>query len=304
MIIVPKIKELILPLSVATRVAGRYRIETQAPGQKRRLRAEFNNLITNNGLDQICNNASYSLYCAVGSGNATPSFTDTALQSLVGSTNSLFSSSRSVQPSSPYFGTLTNTYNFPAGTATGNLAEVGVGATATSLMSRALILNGGGSPTTITVLSSEALYVTYQLQQYVPPSDVTGSVTIAGTAYSYTLRAASATGGVWALANEVPILSIVTAYNGSMGTITGVPSGPSAGADSVSTAGYATGSYTLNYTTGFSLTAGNLSGGISALYFSLGPSNSRGAFQVGLGTAIPKTGSNVLTLNLSTTWGR
>lgn len=281
---------------------GRFTIETQAPGQKRRLRASFPNLITNNGLDQICSNSNYSLTCAVGSGNATPVVTNTALQSLVGSTSTLFSSSRSVQSSPPYFGTLTNTYNFPAGTATGNLAEVGVGPNATSLISRALILDGGGSPTTITVLSSEALYVTYQLEQVVPTSDVTGTVSISGTSYGYTLRGASATGGVWELTNEEPSLSQFTAYNGAIGAVTGTPTGSSSSADSVSTASYTTGSYTLDYTAGFSLTAGNLSGGISALYFSLGPSNTRGAFQIGLGTAIPKTGSNVLTLNLSTTW--
>lgn len=305
MIFVPNIKELVLPITHRVGVRGHFKIETQAEGQPRRLRAEFNNLITNLGLDLLCSTNTFLNACAVGSGNATPTNGDTALQTLVGATTSVFSETYASQSSSPYYGTTTITYSFAAGVATGNLAEVGVGASATSLMSRALILTSGGSPTTITVLSSEALYVTYQLEQVVPLTDVTGTAVISGTSYGYTLRAGLATGNSWETHAEPPNALICRAYNGAIGSITGQPAGTSANADSISTAGYSTGTYTLNYTAGFSITAGNLSGGITAVDIVLGLTfSSRGYFQIGLGTAIPKTGSNVLTLNMSTVWSR
>jgi hypothetical protein len=301
MIFVPRHKELILPMRQIVRIRGHFKIETQEAGKPRRVRAEFHNLITNNGLDLLCTSGSFMTACCVGTGNATPLVTNTALQALVASTTATISSTNTIQSTSPYYGSLTMVYNFPAGSATGNLAEVGVGASATNLLSRALILNGSGSPTTITVLSSEALYVTYTLQQIVPTSDVTGSATISGTSYSYTLRASQATNvATWSPVQSPPLLSSSGAYNGTIGTVTGAPSGSGQSADSTSTAGYTTGTYTLSYTATWGLTSGNLSGGITALTMVL--NGSRGCFQIGLGTAIPKDGSHVLVLNYSTVW--
>lgn len=57
---------------------------------------------------------------------------------------------------------------FGQGAAAGNLSEVGVGRSATDLFSRALIVDGGGNPTTITVLPDEYLTVVYELRRYPP----------------------------------------------------------------------------------------------------------------------------------------
>lgn len=310
MILIPKYRDLIIPVETKTRLQGRYKIEAVGQDGRRRMLADwFPNLITDLGADML--GAAFGnplTYCAVGSGNATPLPTDTALQAVVGSTTATISSSRTAQASPPYFGTLTKIYNFPAGTATGNLSEVGVGDTAggISLFSRALILDGSLNPTTITVLSTEALYVTYQLNQYVPTADVTGTVNIGGIDYGYTFRASNATSaGNWAFfqGGDPPGISAAGIYNGVIGAITaGGPSGTSAGADSNINDAYSTGSHTLTGTSTWNIATGNF-GGVTAAAVNFGTSAiSRGSYQVGFDATIPKDSSHVLTLSFRNSW--
>jgi hypothetical protein len=310
MILIPKYRDLIIPVETKTRLQGRYKIEAVGQDGRRRLLADwFPNLITNLGADQL--GASFGnpvLFCSVGSGNATPLVTDTTLQSFVGSTSLTISSSRTAQPAPPYFGTLTKVFNFPAGTATGNLSEVGIGPVTSglSLFSRALILDGSLAPTTITVLSTEALYVTYQLNQYVPTVDVTGIVNIGGINYNYTLRASNATNANnWAFfqGGDPPGISSAGIYSGVIGAITAAgPSGTSAGADSNINDAYSNGSYTLTGTSTWNIATGNF-GGVTAAAVNFGTSAiSRGSYQVGFGTTIPKDSSHVLTLSFRNSW--
>lgn len=304
MILLPKYKDIIIPARAKIGLAGRYKIEAVGADGRRRVLADwFPNLITTLGADLLGNGSPLNV-CAVGSGNTAPALTDTALQTLVGSTSSIQSTTRAAAGSSPYFGSTTIIYNFVAGTATGNLAEVGVGATSTSLFSRALILDGGGSPTTITVLSTEALFVTYQLNQYVPLVDVTGTINISGTNYNYTLRGAEATSANWGYLNgDRGGLSTVFVFNGAIGAITGDPSGSSAGGGSIVNDAYSNGSHTLSGTVTYGIGSGNLAGGISAAEIFFGSAqSSRGTYQIGFATPIPKDSSHVLTLSFSSSW--
>lgn len=310
MILIPRHRDIIVPLKTqSARVRGFYKFEAVRQDGSRRLLADwFPNILTNSGADYlgISQFSGPLTYCAVGSGNSTPVVTDTTLDTFVAATTTTNSTTHTAASSSPYFGTTTIQYNFPIGTATGNLSEVGVGPENSSsarlnLFSRALILDGMGNPTTITVLSSEALYVTFQINQYVPLSDVTGNVTISGTSYAYTLRAYFATSTTWAYQNDdAPTLNLAAAYNGAIGSITS--SGPSGTASSgtVSSNSYSNGSSTLTGTITWGLAAGNLAGGISAISFTAG--TSRGSYQIGFSPAIPKTSSQVLTLDVGTSW--
>lgn len=302
----PKTKELILPVRLpATGVRGRYKIEAidKFSGKRRVLADWFANLITTNGANLYAGSG-WAGVCAVGSGNATPQLTDTALQTLVASVSGAFSSTFGVTSSAPWAGSLTLTYRFAAGVAAGNLSEVGVGGSATNLFSRALILDGGGNPTTITVLASEALDVTYQLFRYSPTADVVGVVNIGGVDYAYTLRAALASNaGAWAPNNaETSILSVASVANGAIAAVTGSPSGSFSDSSSESTAAYSSGSFTRTATATWSLTTGNLSGGITAAVFRWGSALRHGAYQVGFSPAIPKDGTKVLTLSASHSW--
>src|SRR5574337_29456 len=176
----------------------------------------FDNLITNIGLEGIgAHTTGYNcLYCVVGTGNTTPTFADTNLAAYKAVSNTANPQSLwtavGQTTTSPYYVILTNKQRFNAGTATGNLSEVGMTTQATSsttaatdkLFSRALILDASGNPTTITILPDEILDVTYQIYLYLPNggADITGSFnqTIDGvvTPFSYTLRAANV-GPAW-----------------------------------------------------------------------------------------------------------
>lgn len=190
-----------LHVSAKVGIAGYFKIEvlnTDANGvaieSSRRIAANWQkNLITNNGLDLLCGtNNTLNTYCQVGSGSATPANGDTALQSRIASSSTQQANSAGTNNSvSPYYGFVQRTYRFVAGVATGNISELGIGPASTgNLFSRALVLDGLGAPTTITLLSDEVLDVVYQLRCYAPSADVTGTLTLgtAGGSYDFTAR--------------------------------------------------------------------------------------------------------------------
>lgn len=183
-------------MNLKTKVAGYYKLQVIRPDGTVRQSAEFPNLITNAGLDRMAT-STYLTVCQVGSGSAAPTFADTALAARIAGTQTVQSTDVGTTSSSPYYAWATRQFRFAAGVATGNIAEVGVGwGTTGSLFSRALVLDSGGSPTTITVLADEILDVTYQLRYYAPETDDTGDVTFTGNlagTYDWIFRAANVT---------------------------------------------------------------------------------------------------------------
>lgn len=308
---VPKIKILEpkdeLPLPV--RMRGFYKIEAvdMVSGRRRLLADWFPNLITNNGLELLSTGGFYSFMC-VGSGNTAPSNTDTTLASFVAATSVQQATSGSSAGSSPWYGAFTLTNRFAAGTATGNLAEVGIGPAnnGTNLFSRALILDGGGSPTTITVLSSEALDVTYQLRNYAPVGDTTGTVVISGTTYTWTARASNANSSAWQMiAAEIGGVGNCNCYNGALGAVTSAPAGANDVPSSISPIAYSAGSHQRDGNCFFDLNRANLSGGLSAFRTGFGLSSGRmGEAQIGFSPAIPKDASHTLNMVFRCAWDR
>lgn len=293
-----------------TGLKGRFKMEAVKQDGSKRLLAEFDNLILDNGLNILGTGAGWDNYCSVGTGNTAPATTQSALVSFLAATNSTTTTSLANSGSSPYYGQTTITYRFAIGTATGNLSEVGIGVASngTNLFSRALILDALGSPTTITVLSTEALDVTYQLQMYAPTADVTGTVTINAVSYSYTMRAANANSSSWQglnTLNDQGGVSNVTVYNGTIGAVTAGPSGTSASGGSVAVQTYTSGNFYVDSIVSFGLTTGNVSGGISAILITCGSiRSSMGQFQLGISPPLPKDGSHTMTLTFRHSWGR
>lgn len=319
MIWVPKYKDIIIePRTPPVRMAGYYKLEAIGLDGRKRDLGTFPNLITNGGLDMLGGYSNMFNTCAVGSGNTAPSNTDTALVTLVASTTNAIAAVYSTQGSSPYFGSSTVTWQFPTGAAAGNLSEVGIGTAATALYSRALILDGGGSPTTITILSTEALNVTYIMQQYVPLTDVTGSIMLGGLSYAYTIRAALATNQTyWCQVFGLPTApnlrsGFQTAYAAGIGAITSQPSGTAFGDSGCSTGSYTNGSLTLQSTSNWDINHGNAPGGIGSILYQIGnqttgggsASFGRGIWQVGFSPVIPKDNTHVLQLLLNISWAR
>lgn len=296
-------------------IAGYYKFEAvNAKTGIKRLLSDWNkNLITDAGMDMLGGSGNYLYSCKVGTGSSTPSFGDTALSNYLASHSSIMSTTYGTSSSAPYYCFIRNVYRFNAGVATGNISEVGVGNTSNILFSRSLILDGGGNPTTITVLSDEYLDVTYEYRYYAPYSDVTGSILLNGVSYSYTSRACNASDSsyisgwghnyIYGDTENKTLSSTATGdrvYDGSIGSVTSSPSGNNLQV-AVPTAGsYSAGSHSINHTFNASLSQGNLAAGISAIKTHIGV----GAYQVGFSPAIPKTSSHVLSITFTHSWSR
>lgn len=176
-------------------VSGEYRFQlSKAEKSPHTDTGFFKNLILDNGLNMICNIAKTSTtsnnnafllpaagplsYCYVGSGGATPTYTNTQLQNRIGSTDPAQESKSGTSSFSRGYAELVVVYRFNAGTVVGNLSEVGIGPSPTSLFSRALILDSNGDPTTITVLDDDILTVTYRLRLTIPRVDILQSINV------------------------------------------------------------------------------------------------------------------------------
>lgn len=309
-IIVPK-RQLVLPSSG---FAGLYKIEAIRPNGKRRMLADwFPNLITDVGLDDIGYATGTQLSaCVVGTGGATPTNSDTALQAQIASTTTVQSNTSGSQPSAPYYGWRTRVYRFAVGAAAGNLAEVGIKTNTGGgkLFSRALILDGGGSPTTITVLSDEILDVTYQLRLYPLLTDITGTIDIGGTDYDFTARAANVDDGPFAPDSALyaglggPSATECTVFTGAIGAITGNPSGSSAAGATQVQAAYTPNSLFRDATFSFGLNNGNVSGGFLSVLVTLGFGVNMGRMQVEFDAPVPKDNTKVMSLTFRHSWAR
>lgn len=273
----------------------------------------FPNIILDQGLNRMGTGTSViATNCQVGTGNSTPIATQSSLDNRIAGTTTIQSQGETAQSASPFYRAYTFVYRFPAGTATGTLAEVGVGWSATlagSLFSRALILTGGGTPTTITVLADEVLDVTYQCRLYYSESDASYNVTVTGVGtLTVTARASRinstcnwniGSAGVWDSSAGG------TVYNGAIGAITSLPSGTSSNSTSSVNNAYVNNSNQRSGVVTWGLNNGNLAGGILSVVQRFGFfSGSWGDMQYQFSSAIPKVNTQVLTLNYLHQWAR
>ncbi len=282
----------------------------EIPGSRRSPVPPFKNLITDSGLDRMGDNSDYLSFCQVGAGSTAPAVGDTALASRVAGTFTIQSTALTVQSSAPYYVARTNTYRFAAGVAAGNLAEVGVGwGLVGSLYSRALILDAMGTPTTITVLADELLDVTYQIRQYMPTVDWSGSITLRGVVHSVTGRACSVTSsnaGGWAITQYGTAANFLlpqpSAYTGAIGAVTATsPGGSLIGSPQTTTGnGYSSGSLQRDIVIFYDNTRGNNASGIGSIKITMGI----GSYQFGFTPSIMKTSDDTLSLTFRHSWAR
>lgn len=314
-------------ISIKNRIQGYFRICVEdKEGNIKEDTGWFPNLITNQGMDWIGSpppnyNVSYNqqyigTHCGVGTGTTTPAVTDTQLSAFLAMYPSTYTSNvegfstTSYVTGPPDYWSGIRTYNFAIGAVVGNIAEVGIGNTASGntqpqLFTHALILVGG-SPGTISVTSSDALVVYHEMRLYLDLTTNPYSFNISGVSYTGNyLRALSTSIPNYALNVYYDINYGVngtfTAYNGAVGTVTGQPSGSSdftRGQTSIGS--YTSGTYTLSMSCVIPLSQMNFSGGISAFMIT----TNHGSFQFSVSPAIPKTNLYTLTMNWSVSWAR
>jgi len=292
-------------MNLNSKMVGRYKIDVSSKnGETLKTSGWFNNLITNNGKDRYGYYARNSLMstCQVGTSNQTPAATDVSLITLLASTTSRTIVSQTTS-TSPYSTSVVYQYTFPIGSVSGNIAEVGVGwGVSSSLFSRALIVDGGGNPTTLTVLSDEQLTVTYELVLLLPTVDATGQMVLDGITYTWTARAASASswsvGAAFTEGEQTGVYYNQVAHDVAITGITTAPAGNTSAADSITSPTYVNGNYYVDHVVGFSPSAGNLAAGIASIVFRVGICY----FQIGFSPVIPKTNTKTLTLTIRHSW--
>lgn len=289
-------------------LGGRYRLIATRPDGSTRVVADwFDNLVLDNGLNRIGTGAIMGT-AVVGSGSTAPANGESTLVALVASTTTSTGDVKGTDLANN-FAYMRSTYRFASGTAAGNLAEVGVGWDSNNLFSRTLIRDGGGDPTTVTILAGETLDLVYEIRVYWPTSDNVANINIGGTNYTVTVRASDV--DQWANGTDMFALLAgngvangiqdALAYNG--GTLGAITDGP--GGSFIGRPGTAAleGSYANN---SFERTA-KLIAGLSDVTQSISAFNlitPLGMFKMGFSPAIPKTSSNILTINFKLTWAR
>lgn len=299
---------------------GEYRVVLNAGTERESDLGWMPNLITDYGMDSLASDvpSPRTGYCSLGTGAAAPANTDTALQAFLAAQQVSSGTVSSIDSTPPYQQHYTNQYIFAQGAVVGNVTELGAGpnGAGTNLFSRCLIVDGTGAPTALTVTAIDQLTVYYRLNIAYDLTDHTGSVSLAGTTYSYTARAANATviGGKYLLMQTVfGIPSLTAAFNAAfliaygstatLGAVTSTPSGtqatPSATAQSV--AAYTPGSFYRDVTVTLGATIGNPPGGIGAVEFLTGSTFN---WQYQFTPVIPKDNTKTLSLTFRVSWAR
>jgi hypothetical protein len=260
-------------------------------------------LITNIGLDRLAQGA-WGAWCRIGTGTTAPANADTALVSQSASTSNVIGSTQTNAGASNYESKHTVSYEFALGAVVGNMAEIGVGwaSSGATLFSRARIVDGGGSPTTITVLITEILQATYRLTAFPTLTDSTSTFLVSGVSTTYVSRLANAATYLNIGYNASELISgpTMNVYNGSLGAITGAPSGSFTAINTGATTAYVPGTYYRENSFTAALAQGNLAGGISAVLFSGGGANC----QISFSPVIAKDSTKTLSLTFRTAWAR
>jgi len=149
------------------------------------------NVITDQALQGFMNTLDFGQgisSCVVGTGNTTPTVADTSLVAQAMSAG-FGSGSSSIDPAPPYAYTGTCYFTFAARTGTNiTLSEIGIKSSNGIMFSRALIVDVGGNPTTLTLLVGEILIVTYQFTMTPNIEDQTGTFVLNGTTHTWVLR--------------------------------------------------------------------------------------------------------------------
>lgn len=153
----------------------------------------FKNLIVNEGLRQHMPSVGspFPAYAAIGSSGSAPTVGQTALVSQLSTWQNGLSNTQgyNYNAGNPY-DWRQRTWRWDQGDGTGTIAELGCAnySNGSRFLARTLIVDGGGSPTTIVKGANQILDVTWEWRMYIPTVDATGTISISGVNYDYIAR--------------------------------------------------------------------------------------------------------------------
>lgn len=300
-------------LESTSRLSGHYKIAVHRPDGTIRNTYEFGNLITNSGMDMIPTSTlsvPQNMWILVGAGSSVPQFTDNSMQSFVAGWRCSSTTQASVNAVGGY-GSRVFSGQSGQGQAAGTLAEVGFsdsGNNTGRLFSRALILDGNGQPTTITVLPIEFLTVSYELRCYWPTSDTVDTVNDSGTSYTVTGRACSTSQtNYWATvlgaldSDGNAFYREIRPFNGTIGTIDSIPGGLIGGGSVTATSGaYTSGNFFRDDSGIASISVFNGTPNLQSIFWASGC----GCFQYQFSPRIAKDNTKTLELHRRISWAR
>jgi hypothetical protein len=273
----------------------------------------FDNLILNQGLDGLGDTVSVAQIAQVGTGTSTPAVTQVGLDAPIAASPATFYPYEVISDGSPSYTTkYTWRHIFAQGAVVGTIAEVGTSWTAAATgtsFSRALILNDSGTPITISLTAMDQLTVFYRVTLTPSITDTTGTVTIAGTDYDWTLRISNAAGfgaesgslfQMWnpataAVYGTDAALSAITAFSIS-GTANSSPN-----SQTPDVLAYTAGNYYRDAVYTWTPATGN--NDIQGFQFSYGL-NGTFRFQMVLDAPLPKDNTKTLTITQRFSWAR
>lgn len=118
--------------------------------------------------------------CRVGTSSTPPAVTDTNLGSqLAISLDGSYATSYASSAGTGYWRQVACTFTFSVGAVVGNISEVGIANSGNYLLlSRSLIKDSNGNPTTITLVSTDQLKVTYSIRRNQPTVTTSGTLAL------------------------------------------------------------------------------------------------------------------------------
>lgn len=314
-------------MNIKTKVGAWFKLQAVnvSTGAIRELTDWFPNLVLDSGLERM-GVGGWITGCSIGTGNSLPVESQVQLDAFLARTTNAIATSSGIVATPVWYQYVNRTWRFTPPTATGNLSELGLGWGDNLLWNRALIRDSSGNPTTITVLPDEFLDVISQIRVYPNTQDATNTINIRNgvgeivSTHTATIRPANI--GTFSLANTTQFMTEAIGFvppanppyairvetrNGSIGGVTGQPSGSQIGTASFTSnfneqcanLAYIPDSHSKRLVARFrNLAAGN--GSISAARVE----TSLGQWQVGYSPAIIKTSNDIIDLNFQISWGR
>ena len=271
-----------------------------------KIKEENENLIVNSGLDALGSSSNLFLSCSVGTSNTPVLPTQTSLINQIATTTRKQGSVQvgSVVGIGESYTYIRQTFRYNQGEATGNLNEVGIYSQG-FFLSRALIVDPLGNPTTLTVLADEWLDITYELRFYINHSELTFNFELEGINRVVRLIPAlvnDSPSSTYATNNILTTNSYGTVYEGVIGDVTGKPSlGASTGIGShmITLSPYVIGTYERDVILSAGLNDLNLNLGIKSILLTL----SKNSWQMSIEPPIMKDSFRTLSLTFTFKWG-